>query len=670
MSILQKINGHDDLTALDDRQRTQLCGEIREFLVSNVSKTGGHLAGNLGVVELSVAIETVFNTEIDRLVFDVGHQSYVHKLLTGRQADFPHLRQYGGLSGFPKPSESDTDAFVAGHASSSVSIALGMARARTLLHQDYNVVALIGDGACTGGMAYEGLNDAAVSGEPMVIILNDNEMSIGRNVGGVSRHLSRLRSSGHYLKAKRWYREIMKKTAVGRAAYRVTRRLKNRLKRFLLPASLFENMGFTYLGPVDGHDLPGLISLLTTAKGLAEPVVVHVVTKKGCGYRFAEEDPAKFHGIGAFDPETGKKLAKKITSYSDSFGEAVMELAQKDDRICAITAAMPGGTGLLKFMREYPKRFFDVGIAEEHAISMAGGLAKQGMVPVAAIYSTFLQRAYDQIMQDIAMLHLHVILAVDRAGLVGDDGATHHGVFDVGFLRQVPGMLILAPASLAEQKDMFSWAAETYNGPVAIRYPRGGEGSYRDSAWQPGENVETEGLLCCHRHGGDVTLVTYGSMLDNVLEAAEILSQRGIEATILRLLTVSALPAREILTEMSEKRRVIVAEEVCTGSGIREALAWELRKLCPDCRVDGVDLGADFVTHGSTKELYRHYGLDGESIANYTQGVAVLSEGKEETGCSADGTEPCGQPLQGTGRHHERPCICGRSEGRQARRFL
>ena len=389
----------------------------------------------------------------------------------------------------------------------------------------------------------------------------------------------------------------------------------------MLPASLFENMGFTYLGPVDGHDLPGLISLLTTAKGLGEPVVVHVVTKKGCGYRFAEEDPAKFHGIGAFDPETGKKLAPKVKSYADSFGETMMELAREDDRICAITAAMPGGTGLLKFMREYPKRFFDVGIAEEHAISMAGGLAKQGMVPVAAIYCTFLQRAYDQIMQDIAMLHLHVILAIDRAGLVGDDGATHHGVFDVGFLRQVPGMLILSPASLAEQKDMLHWAAETYNGPVAIRYPRGGEGSYRGSAWQPGENVEAEGLLCCHRRGGDVTLVTYGSMLDNVLEAAEILSQRGIEATILRLLTVSALPTREILAEMSENRRVIVAEEVCTGSGIREALAWELRKLCPDCRVDGVDLGADFVTHGSTKELYRHYGLDGESIANFTQGV-------------------------------------------------
>ena len=522
MSILQKINGHDDLTALDDRQRTQLCGEIREFLISNVSKTGGHLAGNLGVVELSVAIETVFNTEIDRLVFDVGHQSYVHKLLTGRQADFPHLRQYGGLSGFPKPSESNTDAFVAGHASSSVSIALGMARARTLLHQDYNVVALIGDGACTGGMAYEGLNDAAVSGEPMVIILNDNEMSIGRNVGGVSRHLSRLRSSGHYLKAKRWYREVMKKTAAGRAAYRVTRRLKNRLKRFLLPASLFENMGFTYLGPVDGHDLPGLISLLTTAKGLGEPVVVHVVTKKGCGYRFAEEDPAKFHGIGAFDPETGKKLAKKITSYSDSFGEAVMELAREDDRICAITAAMPGGTGLLKFMREYPKRFFDVGIAEEHAISMAGGLAKQGMIPVVAIYSTFLQRAYDMLLQDVAMLGLHVVFAVDRAGLVGGDGETHHGVFDVNYLRSVPGMQVLCPASQAELDRMLRRAVLEMTGPVAVRYPRGCDGAFTGIAEQP-----------CLREGSDITLVTYGTLVNEVLAAAKMLQARGISAEVL-----------------------------------------------------------------------------------------------------------------------------------------
>ena len=621
MSILQSVGGHDDLAALSDGERIQLCREIREFLISNVSKTGGHLAGNLGVVELSVAIETVFNTSVDRLVFDVGHQSYVHKLLTGRQADFARLRQYGGISGFPKPSESDTDAFVAGHASSSVSIALGMARARTLQHQDYNVVALIGDGACTGGMAYEGLNDAAVSGEPMVIILNDNEMSIGKNVGGMSRHLSRLRSSGHYLKAKRRYREIMKKLPGGRAVYRMTSRLKNRVKRLLLPATMFENMGFTYLGPADGHDLPGLIALLTTARDLREPVLVHVVTKKGKGYRFAEEDPAKFHGIGKFDPETGKKLGPKTRTYSDSFGDAVVELAAENDRLCAITAAMPGGTGLLKFMRQYPERFFDVGIAEEHAVSMAGGLAKQGMVPVAALYSTFLQRAYDQIMQDVAMLHLHVILAVDRAGLVGDDGATHHGVFDVGFLRQVPGMLILAPASFAEQRDMLRWAAQCYNGPVAIRYPRGGEGSWRDSAWKPGPRVETEGALCCHRRGTDVTLITYGSMLDNVLEAAELLAKQGVEATVVRLLTLSALPVRQIAALQPENHRIVVAEEVCNGSGIREALSWELKEICPDCRVFGVDLGVDFVTHGSKKELYAHYGLDGESIAKFTREV-------------------------------------------------
>lgn len=621
MSILQSVGGHDDLAALSDGERIQLCQEIREFLISNVSKTGGHLAGNLGVVELSVAIETVFNTSVDRLVFDVGHQSYVHKLLTGRQADFARLRQYGGISGFPKPSESDTDAFVAGHASSSVSIALGMARARTLQHQDYNVVALIGDGACTGGMAYEGLNDAAVSGEPMVIILNDNEMSIGKNVGGMSRHLSRLRSSVNYLNAKRRYREIMKKLPGGRAVYRMTSRLKNRVKRLLLPATMFENMGFTYLGPADGHDLPGLIALLTTARDLREPVLVHVVTKKGKGYRFAEEDPAKFHGIGKFDPETGKKLGPKTRTYSDSFGDAVVELAAENDKICTITAAMPGGTGLLKFMRQYPERFFDVGIAEEHAVSMAGGLAKQGMVPVAALYSTFLQRAYDQIMQDVAMLHLHVILAVDRAGLVGDDGATHHGVFDVGFLRQVPGMLILAPASFAEQRDMLRWAAQCYDGPVAIRYPRGGEGSWRDSAWNPGPHAETEGALCCHRRGTDVTLITYGSMLDNVLEAAELLAKQGVEATVLRLLTLSALPARQIAALLPENRRIVVAEEVCTGSGIREALSWELNEICPDCRVYGVDLGADFVTHGSKKELYAHYGLDGESIAKFTREV-------------------------------------------------
>ncbi len=612
MSILEKVNGHEDLLCLSDEDRSQLCQEIREFLISSVSKTGGHLAGNLGVVELSVAIETVFNTNIDRLVFDVGHQSYVHKMLTGRRADFAHLRQFGGLSGFPKPSESQADAFVAGHASSSVSIALGMARARTLMGENYDVVALIGDGAATGGMAFEGLNDAAVSGEPMVVILNDNEMSIGRNVGGVSRHLSRLRSSEDYLDAKRWYRNTIKKLPGGKQLYDVTSHLKNRVKRFLLPSTIFENMGFTYLGPVDGHDLPGLISLLTSAKELREPVLVHVVTKKGTGYQFAENDPAKYHGIGKFDLDTGKTLGAKKKTYSDAFGEAMVELAAENDRVCAITAAMPGGTGLLKFMKAYPKRLFDVAIAEEHAVSMAGGLAKQGMVPVVALYSTFLQRAYDQIMQDVALLNLHVVFAIDRAGLVGDDGPTHHGVFDVGFLRQVPGMRILTPAGLAEQQAMLRWAVQEQNGPVTIRYPRGTEGSYTACDWTGPENT-----VKCHRRGKDVTLVTYGSLLDNVLSAADRLSRQGIEATVLRLLSVSELNAQQIRSQMSENKTIIVAEEVAANSGIREALAWELR----DCHVAGIDLGRDFVPHGAQEKLYAYCGLDAASIADFTKEV-------------------------------------------------
>ena len=617
MEILQRINGHDDLKALNDQELSQLCGEIRQFLISSVSKTGGHLAGNLGAVELSVAIETVFNTKEDRLVFDVGHQSYVHKLLTGRQADFARLRQYGGIAGFPKPSESETDAFVAGHASSSVSIALGMARARTLLKQNYHVVTVIGDGACTGGMAYEGLNDAAFSGEPMVVILNDNEMSIGKNVGGLSKHLSRLRSSNNYLDAKRAYRQIMKKIPGGRALYELSSRVKNRFKRFLLPTTMFENMGFTYLGPADGQDLQGLIALLTAAKELNEPVLVHVVTKKGCGYSFAEKNPEKFHGIGPFDPATGELLAAKKTTYSDTFSQTMLELAQKNERICAITAAMPSGTGLMKFQEAYPQRTFDVGIAEEHAVSMAGGLAKQGMVPVVALYSTFLQRGFDQILQDIALLQLHVVLAIDRAGIVGDDGPTHHGVFDVGFLRQVPGMKILTPASLAEQQDMLRWAIEEYNGPVAVRYPRGTEGSYKGSDWK---GLDGE-LFKCHRRGKDVTLITYGSMLDNVLNAAQILAQQGIEATVLRLLTVSDLPAEQIARQLPEVAPVVILEETAAGSGIREALAWELRKIRPQLQADGLDLGRNFVPHGSLKELYQHCGLDEHSIAAFTKEV-------------------------------------------------
>lgn len=617
MKILPGIHCHEDLLRLTDDEKIQLCAEIREFLISSVSQTGGHLAGNLGVVELSVALETVYDTAKDRLVFDVGHQSYVHKLLTGRREAFHTLRQFGGLSGFPKPSESETDAFVAGHASSSVSIALGMARARTLLHQDYQVVALIGDGAATGGMAYEGLNDAAESKEPMVVILNDNEMSIGKNVGGVSRHLSKLRSSERYLGVKRWYRRTLYSIPGGKQVYLFSSRAKNRIKHFLLQTTIFENMGFKYLGPVDGHDLPDLISVLRAARDLQEPTLVHVVTRKGCGYSFAEDDPAKFHGIGKFDAATGKKLAQKVRTFSDSFGDTMVSLGEKNPKLCAITAAMPGGTGLLRFMKQFPERLFDVGIAEEHAVSMAGGLAKQGMVPVVAIYSTFLQRAFDQIIQDVAMLQLHVVFAIDRAGLVGDDGPTHHGVFDVGYLRQIPGMKILAPASLREQEQMLTWAIEDYKGPVAVRYPRGTEGAYSDSLW------DAEKSVVLHQSGDDMTLITYGTMINPVMEAAERLAQAGIRCTVLRLLELSQIPADEILRLMPDRKTAVVIEETAANSGIKAALAWELRARCPECRVDGIDLGTGFVPHGDQKKLYSLCGLDVDSIVNDVTGVAA-----------------------------------------------
>ncbi len=609
------MNCHEDLLHLNDGQRVQLCREIREFLVDSVSQTGGHLAGNLGVVELTVAIETVFNTAEDRLVFDVGHQSYVHKLLTGRRADFPRLRQFGGISGFPKPSESNTDAFVAGHASNSVSIALGMARARTLMGKDYHVIALLGDGAATGGMAFEGLNDAAVSHEPMLIILNDNEMSIGRSEGGLSRHLSRIRSSEKYLRAKRVYREVMKKTPFGKQIYIASSRMKNRVKRMLLPATIFENMGFTYLGPVDGHNLPSLISLLRAARDMKEPVVLHVVTKKGCGYSLAEADPARYHGIGRFDAATGKKLAPKQRTYSDQFGDTMIDLAARDRRICAITAAMPGGTGLLGFMKAYPERYFDVGIAEEHAVSMAGGLAKQGMVPVVAVYSTFLQRAFDQILEDVCMLHLHVVFAIDRAGLVGDDGPTHHGVFDVGFLRIAPGMLLLAPASLAEERDMLCWAVEHYDGPVAIRYPRGGESSYYGSGWTQEEADWEQGTLVCHSRGSDITLLTYGSTLPNVLQAAELLEQDGISVCVLRLLTLSVIPTEKIFGAIAPESPLIVVEETAAGSGIWQTVGEQLREKGMRGPVIGMNLGVDFVPGGSMGELYHFCGLNADAIA-------------------------------------------------------
>ncbi len=613
MSILQTINGHADLQRLSDAERNLLCEEIREFLVSNVALTGGHLASNLGVVELTVAIETVYNTMEDRLVFDVGHQSYVHKLLTGRQADFAHLRQFGGMSGFPKPCESDADAFVAGHASSSVSIALGMARARTLRKKNYDVVALLGDGAATGGMAYEGLNDAAVSREAMVIILNDNEMSIDRNVGGMSKHLRKLRTKERYLGAKRRYRTFLTKLPGGKRIYLFTKRIKDRLKRMLLPTTIFENMGMTYLGPVDGHDLPNLIQVLRSARDMRVPVILHVLTRKGYGYLPAEEDPARFHGIGKFDPVSGKASKAATPSFSDSFGEAMMDLGERHENLCAITAAMPGGTGLIGFQKKFPRRTFDVGIAEEHAVSMAGGLAKQGMIPVVALYSTFLQRSFDQIMQDVALQKLHVVLAVDRAGLVGEDGETHHGIFDVGFLRQIPGMTILCPCSMAEQRDMLRWAVLECTGPVALRYPRGGDGALKDSFWDPAAPV------VCHRAGEQIAIMTYGTIVNNALTASDLLREDGIAVGVIRLTKVDALPLNALEGALAGYGHVLILEETAAASGIYGELSDALRECVPACHVHEMNLGNEFVTHGAINTLYEHYKLDAVSIRNYVK---------------------------------------------------
>lgn len=617
MSILENIANHKDLLQLDEDGRKILCKEIRSFLIENLSKTGGHVASNLGVVELTVAIETVYDTSFDRLVFDVGHQSYIHKMLTGRQADFDHLRQFGGIAGFPKPKESDTDAFVAGHASSSVSIGLGMARARTLLGDAYQVVVVMGDGAATGGMAYEALNDAAESGEPMVVILNDNTLSIDRNVGGLARHLSKLRTKEKYLGMKQQYRLLMAHIPGGKAIFRFTSSLKNRLRQMLIPSTIFENMGFTYLGPVDGHDTERLISLLRSAKSMHRPVLLHVLTQKGRGYAPAQEHPKLFHGIGKFDPSTGEPAQKSGKSYSQAFGESMVSLGSRDSRICAITAAMPGGTGLLEFKQAFPQRLFDVGIAEEHAVSMAGGLAKQGMIPVVAIYSTFLQRAYDMILQDVCLLNLHVVFAVDRAGLVGEDGETHHGVFDVGFLRQAPGMTVLCPGSTAELQDMLSWAIYRQNGPVAIRYPRGSGGAYQASAWPNAAEVSREGAVCLHRPGEKVMLVTYGSLLGNALEAAELLSRQGVDTGVLRLLTVAPLPLQKVADALGAGTHVVVLEEVCRCSGVAQELAWQLRRLRPDCRVESLDLGHRYIPHGSMEDLYAYCRLDGRSVAEY-----------------------------------------------------
>ena len=611
LSILEHIHGHEDLTHLSGTDQIQLCQELRNFLISHVSQTGGHLASNLGVVELTVALETVFDTWTDRLIFDVGHQSYVHKILTDRREQFSSLRQFGGIAGFPKPSESVTDAFTAGHASSSVSIALGMARARTMQGESFHVVAVIGDGATTGGLAYEGLNDAGASKEPLIVVLNDNEMSITHNVGGISEHLSRLRTRPGYFGLKRAFRSLTGKIPGGRTVYRMVHYMKERMKSRLLDSTIFEDMGFTYIGPVDGHDVKRMIDLLHEAKNMGGPVLFHVITQKGKGYAPAEQDPSRFHGIGPFHPETGAPLSSPGVTFSETFGQTMVSLGAQTPNLCAITAAMRDGTGLTEFGAAYPKRMFDVGIAEGHAVSMAGGLAKAGMIPVVAIYSTFLQRAYDMILQDVAMQHLHVVFAVDRAGLVGGDGETHHGVFDVGFLRQVPGLTILCPACQSELQEMLCWAVQKATGPVAVRYPRGGDGDrFQDSR---------QTRIC---EGGDLTIVTYGTMINPVLDAVDLLKERDVEPDVLRLRSIKPLAMEDITASVRKTGRLLVVEEAEGVGSVGYELIKELSQRGIPVIYCGQNIGDRFVTHGSMEELYRSLCLDASSIARRAEEVA------------------------------------------------
>ena len=616
MAMLEKIHSPEDIKGFDGEELEALCEEMRRVIIDTVSANGGHLASNLGVVELTVALGLAFSPPRDTIVWDVGHQSYPYKLLTGRYGQFHTIRTEGGLAGFPCREESPYDLFTCGHSSTSISSALGVSEANYLQGKDGYVVAVIGDGALTGGLAYEGLNNAGASGEPLIIILNDNGMSIGRNVGGVASHLSHIRIRPGYYRFKKNYHRVMRHFP---GVYDHIHHLKTNLKKAIWPCSFFEDMGFQYLGPVDGHDLDQLCHVLSWARELHAPVVVHVNTVKGKGYSFAEENPDKFHGISAFDPQTGLTLRGGGESFSSVCGKTLSDLAGHDPRICTITAAMESGTGLDSFAQAHPERFFDVGIAEGHAVAMAAGMAAQGMIPVFAVYSSFLQRGFDMLIHDVALMQLHVVFAVDRAGLVGEDGETHHGVFDVGYLSLVPGMKIYCPASFAEMRSMMEHAALEEAGPVAVRYPRGGEGAYKGLS---------RGLSACLRTGKDFTLVTYGTMLNEALAAAELLEGRGISAEIIKLNAIAPLDCSAVASSCAKTGRLLVLEDCmedgCVGEKLAAALAEQdlpLRSLILK------NLGRTFTNQGSVPLLRKSRGLDAESVAAAVE--EAMKHGKE-----------------------------------------
>lgn len=608
--MLEKINGPQDIKALSREELDVLAQEIRDFLIEKISTTGGHLASNLGVVELTMAIYKTFDLPKDKIIWDVGHQAYTHKILSGRK-DFDDLRQFGGMSGFPKTKESPCDAFNTGHSSTSISAGLGMAQARDLKGEDYRVVSIIGDGALTGGMAYEALNNAARMDKNFIIVLNDNNMSISENVGGMSKYLSGIRTGEGYNDLKKGVTSVLEKIPVAgpRMIDRISR-TKQGIKQLLIPGMLFENMGITYLGPVDGHDLKELCRVLQSAKRVDHAVLVHVLTKKGKGYGPAEKYPARFHGVEPFDVETGKpKKEKKYPSYTDVFSKELCQLAQKDERLVAVTAAMPDGTGLNRFKKMYPDRFFDVGIAEQHAVTSAAGMAAAGLKPVVAVYSSFLQRGYDQILHDVCIQNLPVIFAIDRAGIVGSDGETHQGIFDLSYLTSIPNMSVLAPKNLWELRRDLEFAVG-YEGPIAVRYPRGQAYRGLKEFDSPVEYGKGEVLY----EGQGIGLLAVGSMVSTAEHIREKLIAEGQDAALVNMRFVKPIDFKLVDQIASGHDRIVTLEENVLQGGFGLQVTAYIHEHYPDVKVLNIALPDAYVEHGNVSVLREGLGIDSDSI--------------------------------------------------------
>ncbi len=607
--MLDRIKSNEDIKKMNFKEMYALAAEIRALLITSISQCGGHLAPNLGVVELSIALQYVFDTSLDRLIWDVGHQSYVHKILTGRKEAMMTLRQYGGISGFPKSEESIHDAFNTGHSSTSISAALGIAAARDLQDQRYSVVAVIGDGALTGGMAFEALNHAGNEGRDLIVILNDNEMSISRNVGAMSGYLNRLRTDPSYSRTKEEIEtHLMRIPGIGPNIARAAGKFKDLVKYLMVPGILFEELGFTYIGPVNGHDLEELLPVLNNASKMKGPVFIHVISEKGRGYEPARRDPGTFHGVGPFDINTGKTIKKPIKTYTEIFGEYMVDRAQTDPRVVAITAAMAAGTGLSEFAARYPERFFDAGICEQHAVTLAAGMAKTGLRPVVAIYSTFLQRAYDQIIHDVALQRLPVIFAIDRAGLVGEDGPTHHGVFDLAYLRNIPEMTIMAPSNENELLDMLH-TAFTLDGPVAIRYPRGaGEGVEILSE----RKILTESKVL--KDGKDLAIIAVGRGVSLAQEVVSLLGEKGIAALLIDARFVKPLDTAAIQSIGNRYQRLVSIEDNCVTGGFGSAVLEVLAKNAQPIDILCIGMPDEFVEHGKVDLLFNYLNMDAVSM--------------------------------------------------------